>query len=431
MKVLHLNTYDITGGAARAAHGLHKGLGDLGYDSSMFVCCSSSNDPTVVPFQPRRDFVARLTRRLRSIRIKRDFACYRQSRPAGYELFSDDRAPYGDDLLAQLPVTDVINLHWIAGFIDYQSFFASVPRATPVIWTLHDMNAFTGGCHYSFGCERYTERCGVCPQLGSHDHKDLAEQVWQRKREIFTRIGGEGRLRIVAPSRWLTHEAKRSALSKHLPVSFIPYGVDIQTFAPQDRSAARDAFGISRDARVILFVSHTVGNRRKGFSLLLQALTDLRLTNVRLISVGDGEPTNGSIPSTHLGFIDNDRLLSRVYSAADLLVVPSLQDNLPNSILEAMACGTPVVGFNIGGIPDIVRPGITGMLAPGEDAIGLRAAMIDLLRSRERQATMAAACRRVIIQEFTLELQARRYAELYETAIERLSPDDLSEVNPG
>jgi glycosyltransferase involved in cell wall biosynthesis len=127
----------------------------------------------------------------------------------------------------------------------------------------------------------------------------------------------------------------------------------------------------------------------KGFAVLVQALTDLRLTNVRLISVGDGETTNGSVPSTHLGFIDNDWLLSQVYSAADLLVLPSFQDNLPSS--------------NTGGagIPDMIRPGITGMLAPLEDAVGLRTAMIELLRSPDRQATMAAACRRVVMQEFT------------------------------
>jgi glycosyltransferase involved in cell wall biosynthesis len=422
LKVLHLNTYDIAGGAARAAYRLHRGLSDLGHSSSMFVCCSSSDDPTIVTFQPRRDLLTRLKRRLRSTQIDRDFARYRNSRPAGYEPFSDDRSPYGDDLIAQLPQSDVINLHWIAGFIDYGSFFAAVPRATPVIWTLHDMNAFTGGCHYSFGCERYTERCGLCPQLGSHNHRDLAEQVWQRKLDALTRIPATG-LHIVAPSRWLAHEVKRSTLSKHVPVSVIPYGVDTEAFAPRDRLTARDVFGLPRDARVILFVSEGVGNRRKGMALLGQALDNLRdLPNVVLISVGRGEPIDLKVPSIHLGFIDNDPLLSLVYSGADLLVVPSLQDNLPNTVLEAMACGTPVVGFDTGGVPDMVRPGITGMLAPLEDAIALRTAIIEILRSPERRMVMAANCRRVVMEEFTLELQARRYAELYDASIRKVSP---------
>jgi glycosyltransferase involved in cell wall biosynthesis len=293
--------------------------------------------------------------------------------------------------------------------------------ATPVIWTLHDMNAFTGGCHYSFGCERYTERCGLCPQLGSHDPQDLAAQVWQRKLAALIALKPM-QLQIVAPSRWLARQAKRSALGRHLSASVIPYGVDTDAFAPRDRSTARDVFGIPRDASVILFVSEGLSNRRKGLGLLAQALQSLRdLPNIILVSVGRGKTMDLKVPSIHLGFIDNDRLLSLVYSAADLLVAPSLQDNLPNTILEAMACGTPVVGFDTGGVPDMVRPRITGMLAPVDDAIALRSAIIETLKSPEERATMATNCRRVVMEEFTLEIQAKRYAELYEASIRQLS----------
>ena len=429
MRILHVNTVDSVGGAGRAAYRLHVGLRRLGYDSSMFVAHRYSDDPAVTAFKPPMDLPSRLGRLIRREWIARSFARYRTSRPAGYELFSDNRSQYGADLLDQLPPCDVINLHWIAGFVDYHSYFARVPQHTPVVWTLHDMNAFTGGCHYDHGCGRYTDKCGACPQLGSRDAADLSRRVWQRKREIFEQIE-PGRLHIVTPSRWLAKEAERSTLFGRFPISVIPNSLDTHVFSPRDRCIARAALEVPQEARVVLFVADSTGNQRKGFALLAQALAGLGdLTDLYLISLGSGEPTIGAqIPHLHLGHIGNDRLLSLVYSAADLLVIPSLQDNLPNTVLESLTCGTPVVGFAVGGIPDMVHPGVTGLLAPSQDMTALRAAIVDLLQDPAERAKMSANCRRIAVKEYSLEMQAQRYVELYERML--ASTQHFSDEHP-
>jgi glycosyltransferase involved in cell wall biosynthesis len=419
MNILHINTVDNVGGAARAAYRLHTGLRRLGQDSSMFVAQCSSNDPTVRAFTPSTDLPSFLYRHLRQAWIMLSFARYRASRPAGYKPFSDDRTQHGDALLSQLPSCDVINLHWIAWFVDYQSFFARAPLGTPIVWTLHDMNPFTGGCHYDDGCGKYLDRCGACPQLGSNNQGDLSHQIWQRKRRIFEQIE-PGRLHVVTPSRWLAGEARRSSLFARFSVSVIPYGLDIHVFSPRDRLIARDALKIPQDASVILFAAQSVGNRRRGFTLLAQVLVSLNdLPNLFLVSLGSvGPAINVQVPHLHLGTISgNDRLLSLIYSAADLFVIPSLQDNLPNTVLESLACGTPVVGFNVGGIPDMVRPGVTGLLAPAQDVAALRAVIIELLQDPTERSEMSANCRRIAIEEYALEVQAHRYVELYETMV--------------
>jgi glycosyltransferase involved in cell wall biosynthesis len=381
----------------------------------MFVARSSGNDSTVTAFAAPTDLLSRLRRRLRHERISRDFARYRPTRPVGYELFSDDRTQHGSAPLSQLPACDVIDLHWIAGFIDFQSFFAQVSKSTPIVWTLHDMNPFTGGCHYDDGCGRFADHCGACPQLGSNDLEDLSRRIWERKRRFLDQIE-PGQLHIATPSRWLAGEAQRSSLFRHLPIYVIPNSLDTDVFLPRDRYVARAALEVPQDAGVAVFVASSVVNRRKGFALLARALTDLGdFPNLFLLSVGSGRPAiDASIPHLHLQNVGDDRLLSLVYSAADLLVIPSIQDNLPNAVLECLACGTPAIGFAVGGIPDVVRPGITGLLAPSQDTGALRAAMVQLLRSPTERARMSDNCRRVAVEEYALDVQARRYVDLYE-----------------
>jgi glycosyltransferase involved in cell wall biosynthesis len=418
MKVVHLSNFDDGDGASIAAYRLHRGLLRLGHDSTMLVAEKRTADPTVQLFQPPRDLFSRLRRRWRRERITRSLARYRNSRSAGYELFSDDRTPHGGDLLAQLPAADVINVHVIRLFADYQAFFAAVPRHTPVVRTLHDMNFFTGGCHTDEGCGKYTERCGACPQLGSHKAKDLSQRIWQRKRAVLSSIGPD-RLHVVAPSCWLANEAKRSSLLQKFPITVIPFGLDTEDFAPRDQVLARGMLGVPHDARVVLFVAEPITRRIKGFALLAQALNGLGdLSNLLLLSVGSGQPpVKVQVPHLHLGHIRNSRLRSLVYSVADVFVIPSLQENFPLTALEALACGTPIAGFAVGGIPEIVRTGSTGLLAPVWDVAALRVIIRNLLQDPARRAQMAADCRRIAVEEYALEEQVQRYLELYQAAL--------------
>jgi glycosyltransferase involved in cell wall biosynthesis len=223
----------------------------------------------------------------------------------------------------------------------------------------------------------------------------------------------------VAPSRWLAAEAQRSSLLHKFPATVIPLALDTEVFCPRDRRAAREALGISPNALVVLFVASLISQSLKGFALLAQALNGLSdLTNLLLVSVGREAPSaEFQIPHLPLGYLGNERLRSLVYSAADVFVIPSLYDNLPQTVLEATACGIPVVGTAVGGIPDMIRPGVTGWVVPPQDVGALRAAIRALLQDPATRAEMAANCRRIAVEEYALEVQARRYIELYEAIL--------------
>lgn len=421
MKIVHLSTYDVAGGAGRAAHRLHTGLRQAGIHSSMFVREARTKDDSVVTFEPTQKFWGRVERRLRRAGIRRNLSPSVSDESAQFEPFRSDRSEYGGDVMSQLPTCDVINLHWIVDFVDYPSFFRAIPKGKRVVWTLHDMNAFTGGCHYDLGCGRYLSRCGQCPQLQSEVTHDLSTMIWDRKKALFSRINPD-QIHIATPSSWLADEVKRSPVLNRFPVSVIPYGVDLEDFAPRNQQSARDVFGIPQKAKVVLFVADGLPLYRKGLGTLGEALERIahRVPNLFLICVGHNDPPPGlRVPWIHLGFVNNDRLLSNIYSAADVFVIPSLQDNLPNTVLESMACSTPVVGFEVGGIPDMVQHGKTGLLARPHDTQELENAIIELLKNPQRRSLLSANCRRVAVHRYSLERQAIRYYQLYKQLLKR------------
>lgn len=383
----------------------------------MLVLRKRSDDPSVVRFRPRSTLPRRLARRWKRWRIARDHARYEESSPAWREPFHGDRSRYGREVVEALPAADVVNLHWVSRFLDYRAFFEHLDAGTPVVWTLHDMNTFTGGCHYDHGCGAYRDRCGCCPQLGSSDDHDFSREVWQRKDDVFRAVE-PGRLHFVSPSEWLAEAASESSLlgGGRFPVSVVPYGVDTDAFAPRDRTFARRVLDLPQDADIALFVAHSVENHRKGFDVLEEALEGLAGESGLLsLTLGKGSPElPPGIEHRHLGFVSEDRYLSIVYSAADVFVIPSRQDNLPATVLEALACGTPVVGSRVGGVPDMVRPGETGALAAVGDPGELRESIREVLgMDQERRRELSERCRKAVLREYTLCTQARRYETLY------------------
>lgn len=405
------------GGGMIAAPRLHRGLQQQGHQSTLFLLEREEEDydPTIRRFSASRDLLSRIRRRAGALRIARDYARYRSSRPRGAEHFSDDRAPYGGDVLQQIPPCDVVNIHFMNGFLDYQAVLGPLARRTPIVRTLHDMEFFTGGCHVDGGCGRFVDRCGVCPQLGSRAFNDLSHQIWLRK-DAALRSVPAGRLWLVTPSQWLAAEVGRSSLAGRFPLAVIPHGVDTEVFRPRDRAAARDVLGIPPDARVLLFVSDYMHRPTKGFAVLAEALNGLTHDpRLVLLSVGSGRPaTEVRIPHVKLNSVRNDSLMSLVYSAADVLVVPSLQETFSLAALEAMACGIPVVGSAVGGIREVVRPGVTGLLVPPKDVAALREAIQQLLGDPARRAEMSAHGRQLAVEEYPLALHVRRYVELYD-----------------
>jgi len=418
MRVVHLSTSDSSGGAARAAYRLHTGLRRIGVDSSMLVEEKKTDDPHVRRFKPPADFLSRLKRRMRRKAIARDGARY-PNRPASLDWFSDDRTPYGDQLVAELPSCDVINLHWVAGFVDYGGFFPAAARlGVPLVWRLADMNAFTGGCHYDDGSGKFTDRCGACHQLGSSDQIDLSRQIWLRKKAALAQVPKDA-LHLVATSRWIAAEAKRSSLLADRDVTIIPNGLDVRDFAPRDMKFSRDFFDLPPGAKIVLFAADSAATVRKGFAYLAEALQGMTgVENLLLVSVGGGDPKITGLPHRHLGRIRDDRVLSLAYSAADVYVIASLQESFGQTVSESLACGTPVVAFASGGIVDMVRPGVTGELAPTRDVPALRDAVRRVLSDPAKRSQMSENCRRIAVAEYSLEVQAKSYETLYRSLIE-------------
>jgi glycosyltransferase involved in cell wall biosynthesis len=421
VKVVHVNSYDRSGGAARAAYRLHEGLRNLGVDSGMFVLHKDTDDSSVTTYNPPANLTVRLGRVLRRKAIARDVRRYQRARPGVANArdprwnFSDDRAAFGRDPWSRFPGCDIIHLHWVVGFLDYREFFGRIPERHPVAWTLHDMNPFTGGCHWACDCERFAQQCGACPLLASQSVRDLSHRIWQRKQDSFSRLPSS-QLHIITPSHWLCQQASRSSLLSRFPISVIPYGLDTELFAPREKRIAREILKLPPKAKVVLFVADGVHLPRKGFELLKQALVDLLNTrDLYLVSMGRTDNRAlGDLSHVHIDYLRHEGVLSCVYSAADVFVAPSLEDNLPNTVLEAISCGVPVVGFAVGGIPDAVRPGITGLLAPRGDIGALRNAILELVEDEARRSQMSANCRSVAVEEYSLEVQAREYLRLYE-----------------
>jgi tetratricopeptide (TPR) repeat protein/glycosyltransferase involved in cell wall biosynthesis len=309
-------------------------------------------------------------------------------------------------------------LHWVAGALDYPNAPLAL-RGKKIVWTLHDMNPFTGGCHYSGDCEKYKESCGACPQLGSNIEEDLARQNWNQKYYAFQNLD----LNIVTPSKWLANCASKSSLLSKFPVSVLPYGFPLDTFKPYPKTDIRKSLNIPENASVILFGADSIVNARKGFVYLLEALKRLPLKkdNPMVVLTFGGFPEGLQIETKHkiynLGWIADESQIALAYSAADVFVIPSLEDNLPNTVIEAMACGVPVVGFDIGGIPDMIVHKKNGFLARPRDVDSLLEGIEWAISSPNGHKNISVLCRERVESKFALEVQAGAYKELYDAVI--------------
>jgi glycosyltransferase involved in cell wall biosynthesis len=290
----------------------------------------------------------------------------------------------------------------------------------PLVWTLHDSWAFTGGCHVPFECKKYRQSCGACPVLGSSREKDLSRWTWRRKERAWRDLN----LTVVTPSRWLAECARASALFRGVRVEVIPNGLDTGMFQPRPKEVARDLLDLPHDKKIVLFGAMGVAaDPNKGFHLLQAALRELGRGGADLVAVifGADDAAGISVPGmtvVSLGRIHDDRKLAVLYAAADLFVAPSLLENLPNTVMEAMACGTPCIAFNQGGMTDLIDHEVTGYLAQPYEAADLANGMQQLLENDGRRQEMSARCRRKVEGEFALEKVAARYAGLYRTVLE-------------
>lgn len=402
MNVLLLNTY-AHGGAGIACRRLQGALQESGLSAGLLTAEDLGN---------RWPFYAE---RLSFVPYERDKSVR----------FSFSPANFGKDLLRHPLVqkADVLHLHWInQGFLSLKTIGQLAALGKPLVWTLHDMWAFTGGCHYSRGCEGYKNACGNCPYLCRPGPHDLSHKIWSRKKKFFP-----PGIRFVTCSEWLAGVARSSGLLHDYEVRAIPNPVDTTTFKPlsqPERDDFRAQKGISRGAFVLLFVAMNVNETRKGFSFLSEALqylrtqrTDLQLEIVVLGKSGPEALKTLPYPVHALGMVRDPETLARAYGAADVFVIPSLEDNLPNTVMESLACGTPVAGFKTGGIPEMAGHLQEGFIAPQGDAQGLANGIYEVLKGKRPLAEYRKAARRKVETHYSNEIVAARYLGLYQEVL--------------
>lgn len=372
MRVLIVNTSEKTGGAAVAARRLLKALVDNGVKAKMLVRDKETEDIKVVglPGGWRRQWYFLWER----------WCLFWHLRLSRKHLFEIDMANTGYDItqLREFREADVIHLHWInQGMLSLDSIRKILQSGKRVVWTMHDLWPATAICHYARGCNGYKMKCGNCPMLPAGGGKnDLSARVWRRKQQMLA-----GRqVTFVACSQWLAQEARQSALLAGQQVTNIPNAIDTHLFHPTDKKTARRESGLPEEGRLILFVSQRVTDRRKGMNHFVEAIRllvaehpEMKADTAIAILGGHSEELKDqlALPVHSLGYVSDTKRIANVYNSADVFVLPSLEDNLPNTIMESLACGLPCVGFNVGGIPEMIDHQQNGFVAQSADAADL------------------------------------------------------------
>ncbi len=416
LNICLINTNDITGGAAKAAYRLYKGLRLRNNNSVMVVRNKKSKDPNVLALDILSDADKAECEIFSTIQEclvnnnRTDISDTVFSLPyPGYDLSNTDA----------VREADIINLHWINYFQSVESIAALLSLHKPVVWTLHDQWAFTGGCHYSAGCEKYTQQCEQCPQLLDGSSR-LPELVLKNKLNCF-----DSSLVIVSPSNWLAKCARKSTLFKDCRIEVIPNGLDIDIFKPIAKVQAKKDLSINPETTTILFGAASHAKKRKGFRQLCEAFDFcrknekfaelIRTEKIRIVTFGttNSPMRKVGVPAVSLGYIDSDERLARLYSAADFLVLPSLEENLSNIMIECLSCGTPVIAFETGGIPEAVRHGQTGYLATTCDTDEMGSYILNMVFRPEVRERMSVDARELAKNNFSLQMQTDRYLKLF------------------
>lgn len=406
MKILIVNSSDMDGGAARAANRLHKALLNENIDSQMLVQKKSNNDHTIIgPKNKLEKFINDFFAKLDSIPTK--FYRHRSK-----TRFSPSWISTGQ-IVKQINdlKPDIVHLHWIGdGMISIEDL---VNINAPIVWSLHDMWLFTGGCHYDDECKAYKENCGHCRILGSSIDNDISRKIFSRKQKSFLEIPN---MTVIGLSRWLAGCAKESVLLKNRTVLNLPNPIDIKKFSPYDQKKSRKHFSLDNNKKLILFgAMGTTSVPRKGFRELKDALKKLKGNEIELVIMGSDEPKEPEdfgFSTHYLGHIYNDMDLVKIYSAADVLIVPSLQENLSNAIMESLACATPVVGFDIGGNADMIDHCKNGYLAKPFDTQDL-ANGIDWVLHNKNYDNLCLEARKKVVKEFDSVLVSKKYIDAY------------------
>lgn len=423
MKVVHLNTLDEDGGAAKAVQRLHSALVAVGTDSSIAVSRKTGDDPRV-----RRVGEGGA---LMEARLLASDAAHKALQYAVHadEAFGFDFGLLGPSTAAlrtAVQGADVINLHWVRGLISTGQIRAlAAVSGAAVVWTLMDLAPFTGGCHYSHGCQKYRDRCGACPRIASGHDYDLSRITWQRRADNLRNL----ELVVIGGNQWILDRAAESSIMRHARFEKIPLPLDLDIFRPFDQVVARHVLGLPTEPWIIFLAAQKLNQVRKGFAHALDALRAMRAESgetasingrdVLVVTAGRADPaTLQSIPypHRHLGRLDDDRSLALGYQAADLFLCPSIEDAGPMMVSESLACGIPVVAYDVGSAQEWIANSERGYVATLGDPRDLGHGMVNLLQAANWPA-MRQACRSFAEGAFAPSFVAARYHEVYQSLL--------------
>ena len=412
MKILHLSAFDGEGGAARAAGRLHRALLEQKKDSWLGVRRKGETDKNVIQWGGEGN-IARLILTLRPYIDALPLFIFRKKMNLPWSIAW---LPNKIGRVMHKTSPDIVHVHWIGtGFLSLHNLSQF---NTKMVWTLHDVWPFTGGCHIINECTEFRDSCGKCPQLGSKNNYDLSWLGWRRKKHLYKK----NQPVFVAPSRWIAEQAKLSNLLSNSRIEIIPNGLDTNVFQPIDKQLARKLLGLPQDKKIIMFgAMSATADPNKGFDKLIKSLSVLKQSHlkdeVELVVFGSSEPVdkiNFGFKTTYLGRFHDDISLATVYSAADVMCVPSIQESFGQTATEAMSCGTPVVAFATSGLLDIVEHGVSGYLAKPYDEVDFANGLELLLSDETKLHGMSIEARRKVIESFDILKTTTQYMELYE-----------------
>lgn len=413
--VLQLSTFHWEGGAGVAAARLHQALLKSGIESNLLVPQLSNPQEHAhaianTKWQSRKAWGRFVAERLHFLPFEKDSTVR----------FAFSPAQSGVDISEHplVQAASIIHLHWINfGFLSLKSLERLFLLGKPIVWTLHDMWAATGGCHYSRGCDHYLSHCRYCPYLRKPEQYDISFSQFETKKSIYQNAN----ITLVSPSRWLNEIVLKAALTGHLSSLSIPNCIDTDLFKLTGSAEARKALGLPSGKKLLLFAGANTQDPRKGFLYLKKALEGFNAAShdveVLILGKGNAQKFEDMPVKTHyLGKITDPARMVSAYNAADMIIVPSLEDNLPNTIMEAMACGTPAVGFATGGIPEMIGHRQNGYVAEATSASSLADGIRWILENNTENAVSQQA-RQKVIEHYSEKVVAAQYSKLYRSLL--------------
>lgn len=414
MKILHISTLD-SGGAANACLRIHHSLGLVGLESKVLVLHKTRENQEIYSFSAfikknRFNHFKRRFRKASRTSILKKF--YKNYPRLGYFSLLESYYDVLDHPL--FGWADVINLHWIGDFIDYPTFFSRLKK--PIVWTCHDMNPMTGGCHYYGTCTNFKNDCNNCP-LVSKNFQFLVQQNYLRKGLLLAKAPA---LTFVANSSWVNNALAQSSITKKFTSETIHYPIFLEDYFVERKGQARRELKLE-EKKIVLFVAQNIGAKNKGLKYLLDAIKILNKinNNVTLLAIGKGSKSDfeGLKNYIHYDYIESTSKLRTFYNASDLFVIPSIDEAFGQTCLEAMACGLPVVGFNSGGIPDMISHGENGWLVPHGDVQKLAEAIEQILSNKVIAKSMGDKSLEIVKAGYSPERQAKKYAQVYKKVL--------------